>query len=194
MAKKKKQGHFCKICGERKSNEAFRGAGHAGHICKECNSLPQERKNELQIINRIGQAGEKYPKSRDDWNLLEKYAKNNKYPEAKEFALFFLNMSGRQISETTNRIEKAIHRNTIIFCDLDEYTQEDISDDIYERITDFFVRKSYLPGPKDKLKILDKVCKEVSRAYGDQLLRDAGLENLFDEILRSISIDLEQDE
>lgn len=141
MTKKKRPGHFCRICGERKSNEAFSGKGHAKHICKQCDALPQDRKNELQIINRIGLVGEKYPKSRNDWDLLEKYAKNNKYPQAKEFALFYLNMSGRQISETTNKIEKITHTNNVTFSELDEYTQEDIADDLYERITVFFAQK-----------------------------------------------------
>ena len=34
MAKKHK-GHYCKICGEYKSNESFSGKGHTQHICKE---------------------------------------------------------------------------------------------------------------------------------------------------------------
>lgn len=34
MAKKHK-GHYCKMCGEYKSNESFSGKGHAQHICKE---------------------------------------------------------------------------------------------------------------------------------------------------------------
>ena len=36
MAKKKHKGHYCKICGEYKSNESFSGKGHAQHICKKC--------------------------------------------------------------------------------------------------------------------------------------------------------------
>ena len=39
MAKKKKrQGHYCRICGEYKANEKFSGKGHAQHICKACMS------------------------------------------------------------------------------------------------------------------------------------------------------------
>jgi DNA topoisomerase-3 len=38
---------------------------------------------------------EKYPRSREDWELLEKYAKNKKYPEASEFAQMILGMSGK---------------------------------------------------------------------------------------------------
>jgi len=97
MAKKKRQGHYCKICGTHKANEKFSGKGHSVHICRECESLPQEKKNELQYINRIERIAEKYPRSKDDWDLLEKYAKNKKYPEASEFAQMILGMSGRVI-------------------------------------------------------------------------------------------------
>lgn len=50
---KKIQGHYCRICGERKANEKFSGKGHAAHICKECAKLPQEKRNELQTITKI---------------------------------------------------------------------------------------------------------------------------------------------
>lgn len=34
--KKRRNGHYCKVCGEHKSNESFSGKGHANHICKSC--------------------------------------------------------------------------------------------------------------------------------------------------------------
>lgn len=97
MARKKRQGHYCRVCDTHKSNESFSGKGHAKHICKECDAMPQEKKNELQIQNRIERAGTKYPKSKQDWELLEKYARGNKHPEAKELAIIFLEMSGKHI-------------------------------------------------------------------------------------------------
>jgi len=90
MAKKKRQGHYCYVCGEHKANEKFSGRGHARHICKECDALPQEKKNELQYIARIDRIAGKYPRSKADWELLRKYANNTKYPEAREFARFVL--------------------------------------------------------------------------------------------------------
>lgn len=86
MSKKKLPGHYCKICGERKANEKFSGKGHAAHICKECAALPQEKKNELQILNRIENIAGKYPRSKADWELLRKYANSTKYPEVRGFA------------------------------------------------------------------------------------------------------------
>ena len=45
--------HYCKICGEHKSNEKFSGKGHAAHICKACASLPPEKKSEMAAIYRL---------------------------------------------------------------------------------------------------------------------------------------------
>lgn len=49
----KKQGHYCKICGEYKANEKFTGKGHASHICRACASLPAGKKAEAETLTRI---------------------------------------------------------------------------------------------------------------------------------------------
>ena len=57
MAKKKRQGHYCRICGEDKANEKFSGKGHAQHICKACMS----KKNKgVEIDPEIPVADEDY--------------------------------------------------------------------------------------------------------------------------------------
>lgn len=43
------KGHYCKICGEHKSNESFPGKGHAQHICKEC--IGEMKKGNKKILN-----------------------------------------------------------------------------------------------------------------------------------------------
>lgn len=54
MAKKKrKSGHFCIVCGNRKANERFSGKGHANHICKECSKKSPEDQQEGIDINRL---------------------------------------------------------------------------------------------------------------------------------------------
>lgn len=60
MAKKKRQGHYCKICGETKANEKFTGKGHAKHICKACQSLPAGKQTDmipLQEANELFEYG-----------------------------------------------------------------------------------------------------------------------------------------
>ena len=49
----KKHGHYCKICGEYKTNEKFSGKGHAAHICKICAALPPEKQAEEMTITRL---------------------------------------------------------------------------------------------------------------------------------------------
>lgn len=54
MAKKKRQGHYCRICGEYKANEKFSGRGHAQHICKACMSKKNkggEIDSEIPIVD-----------------------------------------------------------------------------------------------------------------------------------------------
>ena len=53
MAKKKLPGHFCKICGMRKSNESFSGRGHAAHICKACSRLSPAQQAEEMTLRRL---------------------------------------------------------------------------------------------------------------------------------------------
>jgi len=53
VAKKKLSGHFCKVCGMRKSNESFSGRGHATHICKACSRLSPARQAEEMTLRRL---------------------------------------------------------------------------------------------------------------------------------------------
>lgn len=53
MPKKKLPGHFCKVCGMRKSDESFSGKGHAAHICKTCSRLSPEQQTEQMTLRRL---------------------------------------------------------------------------------------------------------------------------------------------
>ena len=68
--------HYCKICGEYKANEKFSGKGHAAHICKECAKLPQEKRNEMQTVNRL--INLPLHLSRDQRSWLEKMRKDKR--------------------------------------------------------------------------------------------------------------------
>ncbi len=58
MAKKKQQGHYCKVCGEYKSNESFTGKGHKNHICKKCSKLSKEDKEKTMASNNCPTNGD----------------------------------------------------------------------------------------------------------------------------------------
>lgn len=97
MAKKKRKrkyhGHFCRMCAEYKSNEAFREKSTLSISVKNAGRYLRNDRNELQYINQIDRIAGKYPSSRQDWELLEKYSKNKKSPEAMEFAQIILDQS-----------------------------------------------------------------------------------------------------
>ena len=50
---KRKHGHYCKVCGEYKSNESFSGSGHSAHICKKCAALPAAQRSEKKILTKL---------------------------------------------------------------------------------------------------------------------------------------------
>ncbi len=49
----KKHGHYCKVCGEYKSNESFSGKGHNAHICKKCAALSPEARSAEMTMTRL---------------------------------------------------------------------------------------------------------------------------------------------
>ena len=53
MVCRKVQGHYCKICAIRKSNESFRGKGRAAHIYKTCACLSPEKQAEQMTLRRL---------------------------------------------------------------------------------------------------------------------------------------------
>ena len=50
---KKRRGHYCRICGSIKPNEAFSGKGHRIHVCKKCALLPKEKRQEIECKDEI---------------------------------------------------------------------------------------------------------------------------------------------
>ena len=50
---KRRRGHFCRICGSRKPNEAFSGKGHRIHVCKQCARLPKEEREQIEHKDEI---------------------------------------------------------------------------------------------------------------------------------------------
>ncbi len=46
-------GHFCRICGRSRPNEAFSGKGHRIHVCKQCLRLPKEERQRIEQKDEI---------------------------------------------------------------------------------------------------------------------------------------------
>ena len=150
-----RKGAKCLAYGEYKANEKFSGKGHAAHICKSCASLPIERKNELQRINKVAQIAEKLRPAREEWDLLEKYSKQKKYPELQEYAGDVLEHH-RQMRELRKpQIEE------VLYNDLEDDLKEEIDDHFYEDFLFFLEEKEYMPEEKH----LKKITKGIIDAY-----------------------------
>ena len=61
--KKKRQGHYCRVCHTYRANEKFSGKGHRQHICKDCNREQQAHKRALKkACQRTAEVGLRPPK------------------------------------------------------------------------------------------------------------------------------------
>lgn len=63
MSKKKKKGHYCRVCGRFRANEKFSGKGHRQHVCKDCNrDLQAQKREKKRATKRAAEVGLPKPK------------------------------------------------------------------------------------------------------------------------------------
>ena len=122
MAKKKKHsGHYCRICGEYKANEKFTGKGHARHICKKCQFLPDDVKADMVRCNDVMRLFGKYPFSRKDWELLEKYSKKYADKESGQLAQSILDdRRGNRYDEEDDEESLEIMDSPVPYAELEQ--------------------------------------------------------------------------
>jgi hypothetical protein len=192
--KKKRRGHYCKICSEYKPNEKFTGRGHAGHICRECSKLSVVQRNELQQMNRITGIGMNFLIPKDKLGLLKKYAGDKRYPEAARYAKDTLDeFNERRKSCEEDRSKDELFCETVTLSELDSEDGTLFREDMEEVIYGFMADAGYIPTEKDKQKIIRAVCREAYNGEGKQLVPDESINLLFDEILQSVTEDFRQD-
>ena len=200
MAKKKKKhhGHYCRICGNYLPNEKFTGKGHARHICKSCQSLPQEVQADMRRCNEIERAAFKYPMSRQDWELLEKYAKKYKDMESGRFAQDMLDMKRGNYETEEETEEDALpdeiyEEEKIPFADLEDDIRYELEELLADNINEFMIHKDYIPEGKDLKEIKEWVIKEAHDAFFIQVIPDTAYNNLVDGIIRRLVKEWEED-
>ena len=193
MAKKKKrQGHYCRICGEYKANEKFSGKGHARHICKECQSLPEDVKADMVRCNEVERAAFRYPMTRQDWELLEKYAKKYKDKESGQFAQDMLDMkrgnhTPDEDTEEDDALIEGIHEEeTVPFADLEDDIRYQLEELLSDNISGFMIHKDYIPEGKELKDINERVLKETRDTFFINVIPDAAYNNLVDETIRRL--------
>lgn len=200
MAKKKRkqQGHYCRICGEYKANEKFSGKGHARHICKECQSLPKEVQADMARCNEVERAAFKFPMSRQDWELLEKYAKKYKDKESGQFAQDMLDMkrgnhTPDEDMEEDAPIEEIREEETTSFSDLEEDIRYQVEELLADNINEFMIQKDYIPEGKELKNINEWVLKETRDTFFIKVIPDAAYDKLVEETVHRLVKEWEED-
>lgn len=194
MAKKKRRhnGHYCKICGCYKSNESFTGKGHARHICKQCQSLPKDEQADMMRCNEVERAAFRFPMRRQDWELLEKYAKKYKDRESGQFAQDMLDMKRGVCvpedddEETDEWDDNILQVAETPFSELEEDTRTAIEELLEDNINGYMVHKDYIPEGKDLQDIADWVLKETNDTFYLKAVPDDAYRNLVDDTVRKL--------
>lgn len=88
---------------------------------------------------------------------MEKYARGNKHPEAKELAIFFLEMSGRRLISQNKKEKKNDLSEVVLLPELGKEIREDIVAEIYEQIINYMYQKEDFSNEKQKLKTLNQI-------------------------------------
>ena len=75
--KKKRSGHYCRICGRSRPNEKFSGKGHRNHVCKECARKPKIEINDIDQTSSITEPfyNSRIIKDENEIKLLKKGSK-----------------------------------------------------------------------------------------------------------------------
>jgi len=199
MAKKKKQqGHYCRICGEYKAKEQFSGKGHARHICKECQSLPEEVKADMVRCNEVERAAFKYPMTHQNWELLERYASKYKDKESGRFAQDMLDMKrGNDVPDEDMEEEAPFDRTcedeTVPFAELEDDIRYQMEKLLADNINEFMVHKNYIPEGKELKAINEWVLKETRDAFFINVIPDATYNSLVVETIDRLVKEWEED-
>lgn len=191
MAKKKKkkqQGHYCRICGEYKANEKFSGKGHAQHICKKCQSLPKDVQADRVRCNEVERASFKFPMSRQDWELLEKYAKKYKDKESGQLAQDMLDMKRgcpdiNEEAEPDDFFMETAEAEEIPFSELEDDIRYGLEDLLEAEINDFMVRKDYIPEESHLEEITRHICEETYDTFFIRVVPDDGYRKTVDDTI-----------
>ena len=103
--------YYCKICGEEKTRKKFDASARHREICKECYALPKGERNEILRVDRLHWLIPKYPKSREDWALLELWALNHKDKESGQIAQSYLEENSSHYKARVAKKKERQNRN-----------------------------------------------------------------------------------
>lgn len=194
MAKKKQQGHYCRVCGEYKANDKFSGKGHARHICKKCQSLPKDVQADMIRCNEVERAAFKFPMNRQDWELLEKYAKKYKDKESGQLAQDMLDMKrGHPDVDDDDECIGNYETEEIPFSELEEDIRYQLEELLADNINEFMIHKNYIPEGKELKNINEWVLEETRDTFFIKVIPDTAYDNLAEETIHRLVKEWKED-
>ena len=152
----------------------------------------------MRRCNEVERAAFKYPMSRQDWELLERYAMKYKDKESGQFAQEMPDMKRDNHTQDEDMEEDALfegicEEETIPFADLEEDIRYQLEELLADNINEFMIHKDYIPEGKDLKAINEWIIKEAHDAFFIQVVPDTAYNNLVDKIIRRLVKEWEED-
>lgn len=149
--------------------------------------------------NEVERAAFKYPMTRRDWELLEKYASKYKDRESGQFAQDMLDMKrgnhtpDEDMEEDDDLIESIYEEETIPFADLEDDIRYQMEELLADNINEFMIHKDYIPEGKELEDINEWVLKETSDTFSIKVIPDTAYDILVEETINRLVKEWEED-
>ena len=161
--------------------------------------VPDDVKADMVRCNEVERAVFKCPMSRQDWELLEKYAKKYKDKESGQFAQDMLDMKrGNQtpdedMEEDDVLIEGIYEEETIPFAELEDDIRYQLEELLADNINEFMIHKNYIPEGKELKDINEWVMKETRDTFFIKVIPDAAYDSLVEETINRLVKEWKED-
>ena len=153
----------------------------------------------MMRCNEVERAAFRFPMRRQDWELLEKYAKKYKDRESGQFAQDMLDMK-RGVCVPEDVDEKSDGWGDDIlqvvetpFSELEEDTRTAIEELLEDNINGYMIHKDYIPEGKDLRDIADWVLKETNDTFYLKTVPDDAYRNMVDDTVRKLAREWQDD-
>ena len=146
----------------------------------------------MMRCNEVERAAFRFPMRRQDWELLEKYAKKYKDSESGQFAQEMLDMKRGNYApeaddEEADELSGKIYEiEETPFSDLDEDNRIAVEELLEDNINEFMIHKDYIPEGKDLQDIADWVLKETNAAFYLKVVPNDAYRKLIDDTIRKL--------
>ena len=148
--------------------------------------------------NEVERAAFKYPMTRQNWELLERYASKYKDKESGRFAQDMLDMKrGNDVPDEDMEEEAPFdgtcEDETVPFAELEDDIRYQMEKLLADNINEFMVHKNYIPEGKELKAINEWVIKETSDAFFINVIPDATYNSLVVETIDRLVKEWEED-